>query len=188
MVPERDLVATAAIITVMRRLHAALPLPAGLPDVVERDRPSFSDHLRRYPGDTPFPRRLVVRAAGLLEELSASATDRVVLHGDLHHDNVLRAEREPWLAIDPHGVVGDPGFEVGAMLYNPDPERRDPALVALMPARVEQLADGLGMPVDRVVAWGFVYAMLSEVWTAEEAGAPITRALDVALALEPRLS
>ena len=74
------------------------------------------------------------------------------------------------------------------MLYNPDPERRDPALVALMPARVEQLADGLGMPLDRVVAWGFVYAMLSEVWTAEEAGAPITRALDVALALEPRLS
>ena len=72
MVPERDLVATAAIITVMRRLHAALPLPAGLPDMVERDRPSFSDHLRRYPADTPFPRRLVVRAAGLLEELSAT--------------------------------------------------------------------------------------------------------------------
>ncbi len=188
MVPERDLVATAAIITVMRRLHTAVPPLVGLADVVERDRPSFVDHLRRYPGDTPFPRRLVLRAAGLLEELSASATDRVVLHGDLHHDNVLRAQREPWLAIDPHGVVGDPGYEVGAMLYNPDPERRDPALVALVPARVQQLADGLGMPLDRVVAWGFVYAMLSEVWTAEEEGAPVTRALDVALALEPRLA
>ena len=188
VVPERDLVATAAIITVMRRLHSAGPASVGLSDVVERDRPSFVDHLRRYPGDTPFPRRLVVRAAGLLEELSASATVRVVLHGDLHHDNVLRAQREPWLAIDPHGVVGDPGYEVGAMLYNPDPERRDPELAALMPARVEQLADGLGMPVDRVVAWGFVYAMLSEVWTAEAEGAPITRALDVALALEPGLT
>lgn len=188
VVPERDLVATAAIITVMRQLHTAPLPPAGLPDLVERDRPSFAEHLRHYPGDTPFPRRLVERAAGLLEELSASATDRVVLHGDLHHDNVLRAKREPWLAIDPHGVVGDPGCEVGAMLYNPDPERRDPALVSLVPARVEQLADGLGMPEDRVVAWGFVQAVLSEVWTAEEEGAPITRALDVALALEPRLS
>jgi streptomycin 6-kinase len=186
-VPERDLVATAAIITVMRRLHSALPPAAGLPDLVERDRPSFADHLRRYPGDTPFPRRLVVRATGLLEELSASATDRVLLHGDLHHDNVLRAHREPWLVIDPHGVVGDPGAEVGAMLYNPDPERRDPALTALVPARVEQLADGLGMSEDRVVAWGFVQAVLSEVWTAEEEGAPVTRALDVALALESRL-
>jgi streptomycin 6-kinase len=90
--------------------------------------------------------RLVNRAAGLLVELSESATDQVVLHGDLHHDNVLRAEREPWLAIDPHGVVGDPGFEVGAMLYNPDPARRDRELLALVPARIEQLADGLGCP------------------------------------------
>jgi streptomycin 6-kinase len=110
-----------------------------------------------------------------------------VLHGDLHHDNVLRADREPWLAIDPHGVVGDPGAEVGAMLYNPDPSRRDPALVALVPARIEQLADGLGLPIERVVAWGFVQAVLSAVWTAEERGAATTRALDVALALEPRL-
>jgi streptomycin 6-kinase len=188
VVPERDLVATAAIITVIRRLHGAVPPPAGLSELLARDRPSFADHLLRYPGDTPFPRRLVVRAAALLEELSSSAPDRVVLHGDLHHDNVLRAEREPWLAIDPHGVVGDPGAEVGPMLYNPDPERRDPALTALVPARVEQLADGLGMPEDRVVAWGFVQAVLSEVWIAEEEGAPVTRSLDVALMLEPRLS
>jgi streptomycin 6-kinase len=187
LVPGKDLVATAAIITVLRRLHTAEVDPA-LPGLLERDRPSFVDHLRRYPGDHPIPRRLVVRAAGLLEELSASATQRVLLHGDLHHDNVLRAEREPWLAIDPHGVVGDPGFDVAAMLYNPDPERRDPELVALVPARIEQLADGLGMPIDRVVAWGFVMAVLSEVWTAEGDGLPVTRALDVALALEPRLS
>jgi streptomycin 6-kinase len=112
----------------------------------------------------------------------------VVLHGDLHHDNVLRGTREPWLAIDPHGIVGDPGAEVGAMLYNPDPDNRDPSLVALVPARVEQLADGLGLDENRVVAWGFVQAVLSEVWTAENESAPVTRALDVALLLEPRLS
>ncbi len=188
VVPERDLIATAAIITVMRRLHRSSTVDNELPDLVSRDLPSFADHLRRYPGDDPIPRRLVTRASGLLLELSAGATDQVVLHGDLHHDNVLRAEREPWLAIDPHGVVGDRGFEVGAMLYNPDPPRRDRELLALVPARVEQLADGLGMSEDRVVACAFVQAVLSEVWTAEEVGAPVTRALDVALALEPRLS
>ena len=131
MVPERDLVATAAIITVMRRLHSAVPPSAGLPDLVERDRPSFVDHLRRYPGDTPFPRRLVVRAAGLLEELSASATDRVLLHGDLHHDNVLRAQREPWLAIDPHGVVGDPGVRGRGDALQPGPGAAGPGSDAL---------------------------------------------------------
>ncbi|MFD0747010.1 aminoglycoside phosphotransferase family protein [Phytohabitans flavus] len=110
-----------------------------------------------------------------------------MLHGDLHHDNVLRAEREPWLAIDPHGVVGDPGYEAGPMVYNPDPDRREDELLALVPTRVEQLADGMGLPIDRVVAWAFVTAVLSEVWNAEDAGQVGTRALDVALALLPRL-
>jgi streptomycin 6-kinase len=186
LVPARDLVATAAIITVMRRLHRPLAGAADLPDLATRNRRSFVGHLARYPGDTPIPRRLVTRAMGLCDELSASATERVVLHGDLHHDNVLRGSRDPWLAIDPHGVVGDPVADVGAMLFNPDIANRDPALVALVPARIEQLADGLGIGVDRVVAWGFVESVLSEVWTAEEQ-APVTRALDVALLLEPRL-
>jgi streptomycin 6-kinase len=188
-VPWMDHIATAAIITVMHGLHRPVVTPLDLPDLLDRDGKSFVEHLQRYPGDDPFPRRLAVRALGLLEDLSADTTTRVVLHGDLHHDNVLRtSDRLPgWLAIDPHGVVGDPVAEVGAMLYNPDPPRRDPELLALVPARVEQLADGLGASEDRVIAWGFVQAVLSEVWTAEEQGAPITRAIDVAMALEPRL-
>lgn len=113
-------------------------------------------------------------------------------YGDLHHDNILRATREPWLAIDPHGIVGDPGYEVGALLFNPDPGNRDEALTALVPSRVEQLADELAMPLDRVVAWGFVKAVLSDVWSVENqpgsaARSPISRALDVAHRLLPRL-
>jgi streptomycin 6-kinase len=189
-VPRMDHIATAAIITVMRGLHRPLEASVDLPDIHSRDAKSFVEHLRRYPADDPFPRRLAVRALGLLEELCADSTSRVVLHGDLHHGNVLRASdrQSGWLAIDPHGVVGDRAAEVGAMLYNPDPPRRDPELAALVPARVEQLADGLGLPEDRVVAWGFVQAVLSEVWTAEEQGAPVTRAIDVALTLEPALA
>jgi streptomycin 6-kinase len=112
----------------------------------------------------------------------------VLLHGDLHHDNLLRAEREPWLAIDPHGLVGDPGFDTGPLLYNPEPDDRDDRLLALAPARVEQVADALGMPVDRVRAWGYAAAVLSEVWTVEDGGPARTRALDVALRLLPALS
>jgi streptomycin 6-kinase len=187
LVPGRDLVATAALITVMRRLHAA-PAPSTVVSLATRDRRSFDGYLRRHPDHGPLPRRLVERARTLHSELSTSASAAVLLHGDLHHDNVLRARREPWLAIDPHGVVGDPGYEVGAMLYNPQPDNRDPALLDLVPARIEQLADGLGLPVERAVAWGFVQAVLSEVWTTEGGGTPGSRALDVALQLEPRLT
>ena len=186
LVPEHDREATAAAIAVIKRLHRPPPPDCPLPNLeVEAD--SFSGHLRTYPGDDPLPRHLVERAGRLFDELCATATTRVVLHGDLHHDNILSATREPWLAIDPHGWLGDPGYDVGALLYNPDPDLRDDRLVALVPVRVEQLAEGLGMPLERIVAWGFVMAVLSQVWTAQGGGTPSCRPLDVAMQLLPHL-
>lgn len=189
LVPARDAEATSAAIGVMRRLVLAPPEPA-LPDLVRQAR-AFDGYLARLGDGGPLPADLVTRAGGLMRELCASAPARVVLHGDLHHDNILRATREPWLAIDPHGLVGDPGYETGALLFNPDPDDRAAALTALVPARVEQLAHELAMPVERVVAWGFVKAVLSDVWSAEEwqpgEPAPVSRALDVARLLLPRL-
>lgn len=187
LVPHRDEEATAAAISVARRLHLPPPPDCTLPDLAGYAA-DFDRHLREHPDGGPLSRPLVQRAAGLFDELRAGASERVRLHGDLHHDNILRSTREPWLAIDPHGLVGDPGYDVGALLYNPDPGRREEGLLALVPSRIEQLADGLAMPVDRVVAYGFVQGVLSEVWTAQDGGTPGSRALDVAHLLEPRLS
>ncbi|GAA1297864.1 aminoglycoside phosphotransferase family protein [Pseudonocardia xinjiangensis] len=185
LVPGSDEDATAVAIGVLRRLHAA-PVPeAGLLDLHTLRR-GFVGHLARYPGDDPLPRGLVVAALTLFDELCASAPRRVVLHGDLHHDNILRSGQEGWLAIDPHGYAGDPGFDTGPLLYNPDPGRRDPTLLALVPRRVEQLADGLGLPLERVTRWGFVAAMLSEVWDAGD-GRSGGRALAVARLLAATL-
>lgn len=187
LVPHDDRRATAAAISIMRRLHLPLGPDSTLPDVAGYAE-DFASYLRAHPNGGPLPRALVEQAAILFDDLRASATARVRLHGDLHHDNILRATREPWLAIDPHGVVGDPGYDVGALLYNPDPDRREDALLALVPSRVEQLADGLGIPIERVVAWGFVQGVLSEVWSVEDGTPPDSRALDVAHLLERRLS
>ncbi|WP_433075973.1 aminoglycoside phosphotransferase family protein [Dactylosporangium sp. CA-052675] len=192
-VPERP--AIAAVADAMRAPHAPAAVAAAapvLPDVLGQVR-AFDAHLARFPGDDPLPRAFVSTAAGLMRELCASAPSRVLLHGDLHHDNLLSARRARWLAIDPHGLSGDPGYEIGSWLFNPDPGNRDPALLALVPGRLEQFADRLGQPLDRLVAWGFVKAVLSDVWTAEhwspgDARTPASRALDVATLLRPRLS
>ncbi|BCJ41541.1 hydroxyurea phosphotransferase [Actinoplanes ianthinogenes] len=186
LVPERDEAATAVLIEVIHRLHRPAPPGIALPELAAR-RASFDEHLRRFPGDDPLPRHLVDRAGRMLTELCATATERVVLHGDLHHDNVLTADREPWLAIDPHGAVGDPGYEIGAMLYNPDPRDEDDTVLKLVPSRIEQLADGLGIPIERVVAWGFVQAVLAEVWNAEGDGVGTCRPLRLAHQLLPQL-
>jgi streptomycin 6-kinase len=184
LVPDRDTEATAAAVAVLGRLHRVPPPSCALPDL-ETQRDAFTGHLRTYPGDDPLPRHLVDRAGRLFDDLCASATQRVVLHGDLHHDNILAATREPWLAIDPHGAVGDPGYDLGALLYNPDPARHEQTLLDLLPARLDQLAAGTGEPAERVLAWAFVKAVLSEVWTAQDGGTPGSRALDVALHLLP---
>jgi streptomycin 6-kinase len=191
LVPARDGEATSAAVGVMRRLHVPPPPGCAIPEAVTQAA-AFDDYVAVHSGRGPLPVDLVVRAGRVMRELCASATERVMLHGDLHHDNILRADREPWLAIDPHGLVGDPGYEVGSLLFNPDPANRDEALTALVPSRVQQLADELAMPVERVVAWGFVKAVLSDVWSAEgwtpgATRSPVSRALDVAAVLLPRL-
>lgn len=183
LVPHDDDAATAVAVDVLLRLHIA-PVPAhGLPDL-HTERQAFVRHLDLFPGDTPLPRQWVELALRLFDRLCATAGRRVVLHGDLHHDNILRG-RDGWVAIDPHGWVGDPGFDVGPLLYNPDPDRADASLVALVPRRLELLVAGLDLPRERAVAWGFVAAMLSDVWNTEDGGDTTSRALDVARLLAP---
>ncbi|MFI5934371.1 aminoglycoside phosphotransferase family protein [Actinoplanes sp. NPDC051494] len=177
LVRDHDEQATAVLVDIIRRLHR--PVVPGVEDIAGRSA-DFAAHLERYPGDDPLPRELVVRAAGLFAELCQDG-GRVLLHGDLHHENVLAGTREPWLAIDPHGVAGPPGAELAPILCNP--LTGDEPTLALLPRRVEQLADGLGLSLDLARAWGFVLAVLSEVWDADSGPSTPGRALRVALAL-----
>lgn len=212
LVTENDTAATDVLIDVMRGLHTTPPPAAGVPDLRELAK-DFATYLQRFPDGGPLPERLVRAAARLFDELCDSAPARVLLHGDLHHDNVLSADRRPdqenaphqqnaphqenaprhggarreWLAIDPHGWVGDPGYDLGCMLYNPAPADVEPDVLTLLPARLDRLTAGAGQPRERVVAWGFVVAVLSEVWTCEDGGDPDGKPLAVAHALEPLL-
>ena len=75
----------------------------------------------------------VARAAmSLFRELPAAAPDSVLLVTDLHHDNVLASEREPWLAIDPKPYTGDPAYDVLQHMLN-FPERCWPRTLAGSP-------------------------------------------------------
>jgi streptomycin 6-kinase len=95
----------------------------------------------------------------------------MLLHGDFHHDNILAATREPWLVIDPKGVIGDPGYDLGAFLYNPWPGLQEmPNPGRVIARRVDQLAEGLGMERARVRGWGIAQAVLSACWSAEGDG------------------
>ncbi len=179
--PDRDSEATSILCSVMQDLWRAPAPDRGLPNLVDYGH-AFADYDGRYAGSGPLPQVLVDRARNLLDQLAGTAARTVLLHGDLHHHNVLQAGGDSWLAIDPHGVIGDPGFDIGPMLYNPL-TRDVEELRRLLPARLDQLSGLTGLPDDRVRAWGFVMSVLSEVWTSEDRDGIDGRPLAVAEAI-----
>ncbi|HYR10887.1 MAG TPA: aminoglycoside phosphotransferase family protein [Longimicrobium sp.] len=108
-------------------------------------------------------------ARAIATELLAGAADDSVLHGDLHHHNLLRAERLPWLAADPKGILGPPEAEPAALLRNP---RRfvlsHPTPVAMLSDRLDVLAERLGDDVRRLAGWGYALAVVAASWAAED--------------------
>ncbi len=113
----------------------------------------------------PIPHALVDKAGRLFDELIQSTTRQVVCHGDLHHYNVVSSQRG-WLAIDPKGMVADPGYDTAPLLLNPDIELTKP----LIERRIYQLADELGMEMERIHAWGYAHTVLSAIWCVEDGG------------------
>jgi streptomycin 6-kinase len=106
----------------------------------------------------------------LFAELLGSSAEPVILHGDLHHNNILR-DGDAWLAIDPKGVLGEAAYETGALLRNPASRIAiTPNLPQLLARRVDLLAEQLDLPRDRLAAWGEAQAVLSAWWTIEDGG------------------
>ncbi|MBI3242695.1 MAG: phosphotransferase [Chloroflexi bacterium] len=168
---EDDEEATRIFAQVARQLR--IPAPA----VHNFDTPqTWAEGLRRlrkrFDGDTgPLPAKIVETAESLFAELLGSQADPVLLHGDLHHWNILSATRLPWLALDPKGIVGEPCYEVGAWLRNPVGHLfNQPNPSRLFARRVAILAEELGFDRQRILGWGVAQAVLSAWWSIEDHG------------------
>jgi streptomycin 6-kinase len=119
-------------------------------------------------GDTQIPKRLLSAAHQLYLELCASQTRVRLLHGDLHHGNVLLDAKRGWVAVDPKGVIGEIEYEVGAALRNPS-ERPDVfANPAVFRRRVERFTRELGLDAARAQSWAFAQAILAGIWEVED--------------------
>jgi len=163
--------ATSIAARVMQRLWREAPADHSFP-TVEKWAEGLKRLRREFNGGCgPFPQELVERAEAYFEELLACPRQVVLLHGDLHHGNILSAEREPWLALDPKGVIGEAAYEAGALLRNPMPQLlRAPEPGRLLARRVDQLAEELGFERERLLCWGIAQAVLSAWWSYEDHG------------------
>lgn len=174
---EDDVSATSIAAGVMRRLYRPLPERHSFPSVATLALDL--DALRPTPGGRagPIPRRLVDEAQVLFADLIASQGEVLLLHGDLHHDNILRSQRDGWLAIDPKGVAGERAYEVGALLRNPASLLRQPAPERILSRRIDQLSSELDLNRQRVRGWAMAQAVLSVAWSVQDTGEPWAQGL-----------
>ncbi len=172
-----DVAATSIAASVMKRIRRPAPAEHSFPTV--GDWAGGMSKLRGcFGGSTgPFPARLVEEAERLFSELLSSMGEQVVLHGDLHHFNILAnsvdganvAGAAEWLAIDPQGVIGEAEYETGALLRNPIPNiYRQPRLEHLLAGRMDQLAEELAFDRQRIRGWAVAQAVLSVWWYFED--------------------
>lgn len=168
---EDDAQATSIAATVMKQIWRPVPADHPFPTLADWGR-GFARLREQFEGGSgPFPEKLVDKAEKLFAELVGSMDEPVVLHGDLHHFNILAAKRQPWLAIDPKGVVGEPAYETGALLRNPMPDLlAKPRPERLSARRMGQLAEELCLDRARIQGWAAAQAALSAWWDFEDHG------------------
>jgi streptomycin 6-kinase len=95
---------------------------------------------------------LVREGLCLLAELSETAPDPALLATDLHAGNIIQAQREPWLVIDPRPYVGDPAYDATQHLLNRAIARSNPL------DTIRKFAELAGLDLERVRLWTFARA------------------------------
>ena len=163
--------ATHIAASVMQKLWKPPPADVAFRTVAQWGE-AFARVRAQFDGTSgPFSAALFARAENLYAELSASMGEVVVLHGDLHYDNILESDRGGWLAIDPKGIVGERAYEVGALLTNHEDQFRDAStLKRTLARRANILSEDLDIDKERVVGWALAQAVLSSIWTLEDHG------------------
>lgn len=166
----RDDEASEIMCAVVARLHAPRPeQPPALTDL-----PQWFQGLEACAAANGG---IFATAAATARDLLASPQEVCVLHGDIHHHNILDFGQRGWLAIDPKGLKGERGFDYANLFCNPDAE------TAIRPAqfsrRLHVVAAAAGFERRRLLQWILAWAGLSAAWHLEDGTVPGT-ALSIA--------
>lgn len=172
---EDDEEATHIAVDVMLKIRRPAPQEKVLIKLSDWFK-GFKRLRKRFNGGTgPFNKTLVERAEQSVRDFFAEDYVPMLMHGDFHHYNILSSERG-WVVIDPKGVIGPAGYEVGPFLLNPWEGPQSGSRLALNTAeglriqakRLHILSEHLGMEREHIREWGIAHAVLSAWWDFED--------------------
>ncbi len=159
-----------------RAVEIAIPIVRGLlkkapPNSAFRRLDEWFDNFFVKCATTNFPSVFQNKVRGFYEQLSSASKYKFLIHGDLHHENILSATREPFLAIDPKGIIGDIGYEISVFLNNHLWWLASEAnLQEKLSVAVRQFSEAFAIKPQDLRKWAYAQMVLSAWWTFEENG------------------
>lgn len=162
MWPQHEHEAIHVAVDLIQKLHCA---PTTKPSAF----PSIHDWLKSIDKNLDaIPSEYLEKARSLKKYLLATTEEPKLLHGDFHHDNILRHNGQ-WIAIDPKGVIGDPTVDLCCFIRNPVQDLlTQPDCDGIIDNRIHTFSTILQLPKDRITQWCFVESILSWVWNIED--------------------
>ena len=159
--PDNDNETTKILCSAIKVLHKD--------DVPENHNFYFlSDLFKTLDQKLDIPDDILSKAKHLRDKLLSTTTKEVLLHGDLHHDNILK-NGNGWLIIDPKGFIGDPAFEPAAYLCNPIPELlQENQPREIIENRINICSSELGIDSRRIADWLYAKSVLCWAWILED--------------------
>jgi len=147
--------------SLMQRLHQA-KIPQTHPC------PHIKNWLEALNMHWNIPQKYMQKARKLSHQLLKTQGKDVFLHGDLHHNNILK-NGNTWVAIDPKGVIGEPAYEIAAFILNPQPELLESSdSFEIIQKRILACGLLLNIPTQRILDFCFVRSVLGWVWALED--------------------
>ncbi len=155
----KDDEAVKIVCDIIKRLHQA---PIAVVDYHIPKLPinTFHENLKPY----------LYKALALEADLLKSPGPSVLLHGDLHHDNIIR-NGNSWVVIDPKGYIGDSAYEVAAFIRNPIPDLLQyKNATEMINNRIRLFAEHLDLSEERIAKWCYIGSMQAWIWAVEDNG------------------
>ncbi|WP_020620753.1 aminoglycoside phosphotransferase family protein [Paenibacillus daejeonensis] len=161
-----DREATEVFCEVFRRLHRQPVAEVADFQTMREWFRALARYRTHFGSAGPLPEHWIVRAEETLEDLLITTNEVVLLHGDLHHENMLQCGDHDWAVIDPKGIVGDIYFEVLQYLLNYVDRGGDCDTV--LSRRVAIISERLSLDPKRIAQWGIARGVLDACWAVED--------------------
>lgn len=165
----QDIEASEAICTVLEKLHSySGPIPKTMHSLQQQFKSVFD---RAKIQGTPD---IYIRTAKVAQELIETEKNKVLLHGDIHHTNILKSKRG-WVAIDPQAFYGERTYDLANAFFNPDylPEIVETKDRILLMATI--FSEKLNIDKNRILKFAYAHGGLSSSWQLDDGKNPERR-------------